>query len=92
MCILDTCFRDQLKIHCESETVSHLVVYNFLPPQVQAPLSMEFSREEYCSRVPFPPPGDLPDPGIEPSSPTLVDKFFYHLATREAHVVYLELC
>ena len=37
----------------------------------QAPLSMGFSRQEYWSRLPFPSPGDLPDPGIEPRSPTL---------------------
>ena len=37
----------------------------------QAPLSMRFSRRESWSRVPFPFPGDLPDPGIEPGSPTL---------------------
>ena len=30
---------------------------------------MRFSRQEYCSGLPFPPPGDLPDPGIEPKSP-----------------------
>ena len=35
----------------------------------QAPLSMGFSRQEYWSGFPFPPPGDLPDPGIEPVSP-----------------------
>ena len=35
----------------------------------QAPLSMEFSREEHCSVLPVPPPGDLPDPGIKPKSP-----------------------
>ena len=35
----------------------------------QAPLSMGFSRQEYWSRLPFPPPGDLSDPGIEPTSP-----------------------
>ena len=35
----------------------------------QAPLSMEFSRQKYWSGLPFPPPGDLPDPGIEPMSP-----------------------
>ena len=35
------------------------------------PLSMEFSRQEYWSKLPFPSPGDLPDPGIEPSSPAL---------------------
>ena len=34
----------------------------------QAPLSMEFSRQEYWSGLPFPSPGDLPDPGIEPGS------------------------
>ena len=34
----------------------------------QAPLSMEFSRQGYQSGLPFPPPGDLPDPGIEPES------------------------
>ena len=34
----------------------------------QAPPSMGFSRQEYWSGVPFPPPGDLPDPGIEPAS------------------------
>ena len=34
----------------------------------QAPLSMEFPRQEYWSGLPFPSPGDLPDPGIEPSS------------------------
>ena len=37
----------------------------------QAPLSMEFSRQQYCSGLPFPPPGDLPDPGIKPRSPAL---------------------
>ena len=35
----------------------------------QAPLSMAFSRQEYWSGLPFPPPEDLPDPGIEPMSP-----------------------
>ena len=35
----------------------------------QAPLSMGFSREEDWSEFPFPPPGDLPNPGIEPWSP-----------------------
>ena len=37
----------------------------------QAPLCMEFSRQEYWSGLPFPPPGDLPQPGIEPRSPAL---------------------
>ena len=37
----------------------------------QAPLSKEFSRQEYWSVLPFPSPGDLLDPGIEPESLTL---------------------
>ena len=37
----------------------------------QAPLSMEFSRQEYWSGLPFPSPEDLPDTGIEPESPAL---------------------
>ena len=37
----------------------------------QAPPSMGFSRQECWSGLPFPSPGDLPDPGIEPASPTL---------------------
>ena len=35
------------------------------------PLSMRLSRQEYWSGLPFPSPGDLPDPGIEPRYPTL---------------------
>ena len=37
----------------------------------QAPLSLGFSRQKYWSGLPFPSPGDLPDPGIEPGSPAL---------------------
>ena len=37
----------------------------------QAPPSMEFSRQEYWSGLPFPSPGDLSDPGIKPESPAL---------------------
>ena len=42
----------------------------------QAPLSMGFPRQAYWSGLPFPSPGDLPDPGIEPTSPALAHKFF----------------
>ena len=38
---------------------------------LQAPLSMEFSRQEYWSGLPFPSPGDLPNPGIDLRSPAL---------------------
>ena len=42
----------------------------------QAPLSMEFPRQEYWNRLPFSFPGDLPDPGIELTSPALAGRFF----------------
>ena len=53
----------------------------------QASLSMGFSRQEYWSRLPCPPPGDLPDPGIEPASPlspALAGGFFTPHAAWEA--------
>ena len=53
----------------------------------QAPLPKEFSRQEYSSSVPFPPPGNLPDPGIELTSltsPTLAGIFFTTSTTMEA--------
>ena len=46
-----------------------------------------FPRQEYCSGLPFPSPGDLPDPGIEPESlisPALAGSFFTASATWEA--------
>ena len=42
----------------------------------QAPLYVEFSRQEYWSGLPFPSPRDLPNPGIEPRSPALAVRFF----------------
>ena len=42
----------------------------------QAPLSMGFSRQEYWSGLPFPSPGNFPDPGIKPRSPALIDRRF----------------
>ena len=53
----------------------------------QAPLFLEFSRLEYWNRLPYPPPGDLPDPGIKPTSlmsPPLAGGFFTTSTTREA--------
>ena len=43
---------------------------------LQAPLPMEFSRQEYWSGLPFPSPGDLPDPRVEPGSPALQAVFY----------------
>ena len=54
----------------------------------QAPLSMEFSQQEYWSGLPFPSPGDLLDPGIKPMcsmSLVLAGKFFTTSATWEAY-------
>ena len=54
---------------------------------LQAPLSMEFSRPEYWSGLPFPPLADLPDPGIKPASltsSTLAGGFFTTSATWQA--------
>ena len=51
----------------------------------QAPLSMGFSRQEYWSGLPFPPPGDLPNTGIKPASlmsPALADRSFTNGAIR----------
>ena len=53
----------------------------------QAPLSMGFSRQKYCNGLPFPSPGDLPDPRIKPESPTspaLAAGFLTASATWEA--------
>ena len=52
----------------------------------QASLSTGFPRQEYWSGLPFPPPGDPPDPGIELQSPALAgDSLLLSQATREAH-------
>ena len=54
---------------CVSQFLSHVQL--FVTPQPaahQAPPSMGFSWQEYWSRLPFPPPGDLPHPGIKPVS------------------------
>ena len=60
----------------------------------QAPLPMEFSRQEYWSEVPFPTEGNLPNPGIKPVSllsPALAGGFFTTIATWEAHLwLYLQ--
>ena len=61
----------------------------------QAPLSRGFSRQEYWRGLPYPPPGDLPDPGIEPTSlrsPTLADGFFITNAIWEALTKLFTFC
>ena len=65
-------------LRCVQGTVSTICVLShvwlFATPWTaahQAPLSMGFPRQEYRSGLPFPPPGDLPNPGMEPTSPAL---------------------
>ena len=63
-----------LVIHAEGIVQSPSCVRPFVTPWTgayQAPRSMEFSRQEYWSGLPCPSPGNLPNPGIEPGSPTL---------------------
>ena len=61
-----------MRVKVKVKSLSH--VWLFATPWTvahQAPPSMGFSRQEYWSGFPFPSPGDLPDPGIEPRSPAL---------------------
>ena len=55
---------------CFSRSVLSLAI------ALQAHLSLGFSRQEYWNRLPFPPPGDLPNPEIKPASPSLAGRFF----------------
>ena len=61
-------------------TQSCLTLCNPMDYSHQALLSMECSRQEYWSRLPFPTPGDLPNPGTEPRSlvfPALAEGFYF---------------
>ena len=61
-----------LKVKVKVKLLSHVQLFaTSWTVAYQAPLSMRFSRQEYWSGLPFPSPGDLPDPGIEPRSPAL---------------------
>ena len=68
-----------------SVTQSCLTLSDPMDCSRQAPLSMEFSRQEYWGGLPFPPSGDLPNPGIEPESleSTLAGRVF---TTWGAHI------
>ena len=61
----------QLNAQCGIVSESCLTLVTPWTVSYQAPLSMGFSRQEYWSGLPFPSPGDLPNPGIEPGSPAL---------------------
>ena len=74
--------------HIESESVSPSVMSDCLRRYgllaCPAPLSKEFPRKEYWSGLPFPSPGDLPDPGIKPMSPALQADSLLSKPIREA--------
>ena len=59
------------KVKVKMKSLTHVQLATPWAIAYQAPPSMEFSSQEYCSGLPFPSPGDLPDPGIEPWSPAL---------------------
>ena len=77
MAAVQTCSEEQgsiVGVKRESKSVCLSVMsYSVTPWTIahQASLSMEFSRQEYWSGQPFPSPGDIPFPGVEPSSPAL---------------------
>ena len=62
-----------ITLHPHTYMLSHVTPWTAAR---QAPLSMDFSRQEYWSGLPFLPPGHLPYPGIEPASPALAGRFF----------------
>ena len=75
-------FIKHLIIMLLTNTVFNCIQLSVIPGTVahQAPLSMGFSRQECWSGLPFLPPGDLPDPGIEPTflaSPALAGNYFF---------------
>ena len=68
-----------LKCECVCVTRSCPTLCDPMDCSPPAALSMGLSRQEYWSGLPFPPPGDVPDPGIEPTSPAslaLAGRFF----------------
>ena len=74
---------------CVLSHFSHVRLFATLWPLVlQAPLSVGFSRQEYWSGLPCPPPGALPTQGLNPplTSPTLAGKFFTTSAIGKAHI------
>jgi len=83
----------QFHSHEDACVLSRLCVQPFVTPWIiscRAPLSVGFSRQEYWSGLPCPPPGDLPNPGIKPVplvSPALAGGFFTTSATWEAPVI-----
>ena len=82
----NTCTYNGLLLLCCLVSKSCLNLYGLMDLACRAPLSMGFSRQEYWSGLPCPPPGDLPNPGIEPC---LLHcwQILYHWATRKSPIM-----
>ena len=85
MLMHNICDRCTVRI-CTQHVLSHSVMFDSAMPWIvalQAPLSMGFSRQDYCNGLPFPTPRDLLDPGTKPTSlvsPTLAGGCFTTLS------------
>ena len=89
--VLTWCVSVCLRVCMRSQSHSNCIQLFATPCAVarQAALSVEVSRQEYWSGLPCPPPGDLPEPGIEPASltsPASAGRFFTTIATWEAPI------
>ena len=90
-------FQQQLFMYIctyHAEMLSHVRLATLWTVAHQGPLSMGFLRQEYWSGLPFPPPGNLPKPGVKPASfmcLALVGGLFTTKATREAQHVCMSI-
>ena len=78
----------QLSMYSTADMFFYVYGINPWTAAYQAPLSMGFSRQEYWSGLPFPSPGDLPDPRIEPGSPALQADSLLSEPPRKLYMVY----
>ena len=71
-------FEESIAVMCVHAQSLSRVQLSVIPWSVahQAPLTVEFSKQKYWSGLPFPSPGELPDPGIKPASPALASGLF----------------
>ena len=74
------CYHPESSYHHHLAWISYVCLLNHIrlcdPVNCPPGSSMGLSQQEYWSGLPFPPPGDLPDPGIEPAAPALAGRFF----------------
>ena len=74
---------------CERVLVAQLCLTLLTPSPIvcQVPLSLDFSREEHWSGLPFPSLGDLPKPGVKPGSPVTASRFFFFFNRLSHHLL-----